>query len=290
MKNYKRMILVGQLMFIMTTGFAIDKIIQHNTKSNHREIVPYTSVMQTRNSTSNIAYANDNFFYPKKAEEVWADQDSKFLQAEDRYSNSELALMMLHGNKEQVERTIEIDKYDKQAVNKEFVRIEKLEKENLKKLNQYKETMLAKSGPVRENTGGVEVIKALPHKTFKSYMPWTVLAANTPQGRLSAKAIKDTETAIMTYEGRYLVALGFAYSNQIGEKIDVVMEDGRIIPVIVGDWKATKDTINNSTHKVDGSIIEFIVNSNKEAALDIGTSGNYDKLFPGKIKEFRKGV
>lgn len=158
---------------------------------------------------------------------------------------------------------------------------------------------LMPSKPVYQSSNNTQVssvpvsstgtIPAYPHSTFKSYMAWTALSPSSPQGKLCAKATKDNNTAIMMYEGRYLVALGKAYGKHIGEKIDVVMEDGKTIPVMVGDWKANVDTDqHNSTTTHDGSIIEFIVSSNKEAAQAVNDSGNYNIIFPGKVKEFRK--
>lgn len=136
-----------------------------------------------------------------------------------------------------------------------------------------------------------KIIKAYPHNSFKSYMSWTALASNTPQGKLSAKATKDPATAIMKYEDRYLVALGFAYTDKIGEHIDIVMESGQVIPAIVGDWKAKKDTDKyNSACQSNGSIVEFIVSSNKEANIVTNKSGSYNSIFPGKVKEFRKSI
>lgn len=133
------------------------------------------------------------------------------------------------------------------------------------------------------------VIKAYPHKAFKSYMSWTVLNKKSPQYKLCATAAKDPTTAIMMVNGRYLVALGFAYTNHIGEKIDVVMESGQVIPVIVGDWKAKEHTDKwNSASTNNGSIIEFIVSSNSEAARATNRSGSYNGIFPGYVKEFRK--
>lgn len=138
-------------------------------------------------------------------------------------------------------------------------------------------------------TPSSQTIPAHSHSTFKSYMAWTALSPSSPQGKLCAKATKDNNTAIMMYEGRYLVALGKAYGGPIGEKIDVVMESGKVIPVMVGDWKANIHTDqHNSTTTHDGSIIEFIVSSNKEAAQAVNGSGNYNVIFPGKVKEFRK--
>lgn len=141
----------------------------------------------------------------------------------------------------------------------------------------------------KESIKVIDTVSAFPHNTFKSYMTKDAIAVNSSQGKLCAKAIKDPQTAIMKVNDRYLVALGFAYSDRIGEDIDVVMDSGEIIPVKVGDWKAKEDTDKwNSASTNNGSIIEFIVASNELAGEAVNGSGNYDTIFSGKIKEFRK--
>ena len=183
-----------------------------------------------------------------------------------------------YGNGVERKERLIIQGYDYEEVQKEVYKL-------IPKPTHYSEN----NTQITKSVQSSEVISAHPHSTFKSYMAWTALSPSSPQGKLCAKATKDSNTAIMMYEGRYLVALGKAYTNQIGEKIDVVMENGKVIPVMVGDWKANVDTDQyNSTTKHDGSIIEFIVSSNKEAAKAVNGSGNYNTIFPGKVKEFRK--
>lgn len=134
-----------------------------------------------------------------------------------------------------------------------------------------------------------EIIKAHPHKEFKSYMSWKALSPKSTQGKFSAKATPDPETAIMTYNGRYLVALGFAYADEVGQEIDIVMESGQVIPAVVGDFKAGEHTCENqSTQRWDGSVVEFIVSDNKAAKKVTNGTGSYNDIFPGLVKEFRK--
>lgn len=133
------------------------------------------------------------------------------------------------------------------------------------------------------------VMKAYPHSTFKAYMSWTALNPISEQYKFALKAQADPETAIMMYQGRYLVALGFAYASHIGQEIDVYMESGQVIPVVVGDWKAVAHTDQWQSAAVEkGDIIEFIVSSNKEAGVVVNGMGNYNGIFPGLVKEFRK--
>jgi len=134
-----------------------------------------------------------------------------------------------------------------------------------------------------------KIIKAYPHKEFKSYMSWKALSPKSKQGQFSAKATPDPETAIMMYNGRYLVALGFAYADEVGQEIDIVMESGQVIPAVVGDFKATEHTCENqSTQRWDGSVVEFIVSDNEAAKKVTKGTGSYNDIFPGLVKEFRK--
>lgn len=134
-----------------------------------------------------------------------------------------------------------------------------------------------------------EIIKAYPHKEFKSYMSWKALSPNSKQGQFSAQATPDPETAIMMYNGRYLVALGFAYADEVGQEIDIVMESGQVIPAVVGDFKAEEHTDeHNSTQRWDGSVVEFIVSDNEAAKKVTNGTGSYNDIFPGLVKEFRK--
>ena len=120
-------------------------------------------------------------------------------------------------------------------------------------------------------------------------MSWTALHPESTQGKFSAQAVADPETAIMTYNGRYLVALGSAYADHVGQEIDIVMESGQIIHAVVGDFKAAEHTDQyGSTQRWDGSVVEFVVSSNSEAAKVTKGTGSYNIIFPGKVKEFRK--
>lgn len=134
-----------------------------------------------------------------------------------------------------------------------------------------------------------EIIKAYPHREFKSYMSWKALSPESKQGQFSAQATPDPETAIMMYNGRYLVALGFAYADEVGQEIDIIMESGQVIPAVVGDFKAEEHTDeHNSTQRWDGSVVEFIVSDNEAAKKVTNGTGSYNDIFPGLVKEFRK--
>lgn len=59
---------------------------------------------------------------------------------------------------------------------------------------------------------------------------------------------------------RYIVAVGTYYSNTVGDCIRVELSEGGIFEAIVGDIKDNSHTDSrNQQHKVDGSVVEFIV-------------------------------
>jgi hypothetical protein len=161
--------------------------------------------------------------------------------------------------------------------------------ENIVLAEVAEEPKAAETPKVAEASGSaLKVIQAYPHKTFKSYMRWTILSKKSSQYKLASQATKDPKTAIMMKDGRYLVALGFAYASYIGQHIDIVMESGQVIPAIVGDWKAKAHTDQwNSASLNNGSVLEFLVSSNSDASRAVNGSGNYNTIFPGMVKEFR---
>ena len=63
---------------------------------------------------------------------------------------------------------------------------------------------------------------------------------------------------IRMYEGRYFIACGSRVATKIGTKIDVMLTNGNVIPCILGDQKADKDT-QDRIRGGDNSITEFIV-------------------------------
>ena len=74
-------------------------------------------------------------------------------------------------------------------------------------------------------------------------------------------------------DDRYLVALGTYYKATIGQYLDIALEDGTIIPCILGDVKSDRDTDeNNQYQKYDKSVMEFIVDS----PIVSPNSGKYD--------------
>lgn len=108
---------------------------------------------------------------------------------------------------------------------------------------------------------------------FKSYMPYKAITSeSSPQYRLQLDAYTNEETGIRMINGRYCVALGSYFNCGIGQEFDLLLENGVVIPCIMGDEKADKDTdSNNLFTKDNGCATEFIVDS---------------KILPQQIKNY----
>lgn len=117
-----------------------------------------------------------------------------------------------------------------------------------------------------------------------SYMDWrTITDQTSDQWKLQNwYSITDWTTGIRTVNGRYSVAVGSTVSVEKGRYIDVYLENGTIIPCVISDTKADYDTWGNEgIVGNDGSVIEFIVDTDVMSVIDIGSvsdMGDYKYL------------
>lgn len=117
-----------------------------------------------------------------------------------------------------------------------------------------------------------------------SYMDWrTITDQTSDQWKLqNYYSITDWTTGIRTVNGRYSVAVGSTISVEKGRYIDVYLENGTIIPCVISDTKADYDTWGNEgIVGNDGSVIEFIVDTDVMPVIDIGSvtaMGDYKYL------------
>lgn len=107
-----------------------------------------------------------------------------------------------------------------------------------------------------------------PYNRIKSYMPYTAITSrSSDQWKLQQIAYTGTH-GIRQVNGRYCIAVGSAYTSQIGQYIDLVLENGTTIPCILADQKADKDTnAENTITEHDGSLVEFVVNSGSLSSM-----------------------
>ena len=96
-------------------------------------------------------------------------------------------------------------------------------------------------------------------KGFKSYMPYTAIT-NKKSKQYKLQQIASTGNyGIRVIDGRYLVAIGTAFNADVGTYVDLILEDGFVIPCVVGDVKSPRHTeSNNMVTSANGCVSEFI--------------------------------
>ena len=124
----------------------------------------------------------------------------------------------------------------------------------------------------------------------KSYMDYRAITARrSPQYILQhGYAVTDT-TGIRTVNGRYCVALGSYYTHDVGRHVDVVLQNGKVLPCIIGDCKANRDTMYNHSVGSNGGVCEFVVDTYylPRMVKTMGDCSYVAKDWKSKVKEIR---
>lgn len=150
------------------------------------------------------------------------------------------------------------------------------------------EVVVEESAPVSEeaisqvtNTSNNNTIVPYPHSDFKTYMYGSAVTNTaSAQYQLISRAYVG-DYGIMMVDGCYLVAMGTAYANYIGQRYQVTFETGQVINVMIGDVKQDIHTDQyNSAGAANGDLLEFIVAQPPE---QVTIMGNYNVIFPGRV-------
>lgn len=125
--------------------------------------------------------------------------------------------------------------------------------------------------------------------TFKSYERYTALT-NTSSWQYRLQQIAYTgDYGIRMYDGRYCIAVGSGVGASGGQYIDLVLENGVVIPCIVGDFKADSDTDAANLATGNGCVSEFIVDMSTlhEYARTSGNISDVESTWNSPVVEFR---
>lgn len=100
---------------------------------------------------------------------------------------------------------------------------------------------------------------------FKSYMSYTAITSpESNQYKLQNLYAYTGDYGIRKVNGRYCIALGTYFNIEIGQYVDLVLENGTVIPCILGDVKANEHTDNNNLFTTaNGCCSEFIIDASK---------------------------
>jgi len=122
----------------------------------------------------------------------------------------------------------------------------------------------------------------------KTYMDYRKIT-NTSSEQYKLQQNKDcytTDTGLRKVNEYYCIAVGTYYSENIGDKLIVHMENGESFKAIVADIKDDKHTDEtNRQHRKDGSVIEFVVDTKKlpELVRKMGDISYMNEIFEGEI-------
>lgn len=120
---------------------------------------------------------------------------------------------------------------------------------------------------------------SVPHNIgFKSYMSYEAITSkSSPQYKLQSNYAYTGTYGIRQIDGRFCVALGTAFNASVGTYIDLVLQNGTVIPCVLSDIKANNHTqSNNIVTSHNGCVSEFLVstkvlNSNAKRDGDISS-------------------
>ena len=134
------------------------------------------------------------------------------------------------------------------------------------------------------------VTKSVPsNNSFKSYMDCKYITdVKSAQYQFKYEYLCSA-SGIMVVDNRYVIAIGSYYTTEIGCRIDLVMENGSIVPCIVGDCKADCHTDATNRQNPNGNVVEFIVNTDSlsnETRLR-GDCSYADERLSGEIQSIR---
>jgi len=142
-----------------------------------------------------------------------------------------------------------------------------------------------------------EQIEPCSYSSIKTYMDYEMV--NDPSSNqywFIKDNLKVDDTGLLyDTDGFIAVALG-SYFGGIGQRYYITLDSGVVLPVVKADEKDDRHVYNGCYHRNDGSVIEFVIDTDKAADyfgvysngyILQGNFDNYD-LFSGKIVDVER--
>lgn len=98
-----------------------------------------------------------------------------------------------------------------------------------------------------------------PYSKIKSFMSYKSITSKSSNQYKLQQISYTGNYGIRQVKGRYCIAVGSAYTIEIGTYMDLILENGSVIPCILADCKADIHTDNSNILTSDGSLAEFVV-------------------------------
>ena len=128
--------------------------------------------------------------------------------------------------------------------------------------------------------------------SFKSYMDYRAITnKRSVQYKLQQEAYTDSD-GIRCVDDDVCIAVGTAYAQQCGVRLEISLDSGNTFTAVVGDIKANRDTDKTNRYfplgKGRGDMIEFIVETDKldKNVRRMGSIGTYEK-YSGNVSSIR---
>lgn len=116
---------------------------------------------------------------------------------------------------------------------------------------------------LRKTPVDYEVYYIPEYSGYKSFMGYSKITdASSPQWLLQEEYAYTGDYGIRMINGRFCVAIGFAFNPKIGQYFDLILENGTVIPCIISDEKDPYDTDEDNIFTSDnGCCTEFVVDT-----------------------------
>ena len=148
-----------------------------------------------------------------------------------------------------------------ELINKEN---KEMEKEN--RIKENKEAQKKRDKKNKTVSRGIYKRISKSNTNMKSYMDYRAIKDKTSdQYKLQhSKDIYTDNEGFRRIGDNFIVAIGTYFGCNVGQEVMVKLSSGTTFKAIVGDIKANQHTDNiNIQHSVDGSVVEFLVDSSK---------------------------
>lgn len=126
---------------------------------------------------------------------------------------------------------------------------------------------------------------------FKSYMDYKyITATDSAQYQLQHSYAQTSDSGIRTVNDRYCIAVGSYFTDDIGQYIDLILENGTVIQCVLADQKADAHTDRrNMFTNSNGCLSEFVVDTNSlnDNARIIGDISYCNSNWNSPVKEIK---
>ena len=132
------------------------------------------------------------------------------------------------------------------------------------------------------------ILYQAPNNSFKSYMDYRTIVSKSSDQFLLQQYAYDGNYGIRMVSNRFCIAMGNGFNVEVGDYVDLILDNGNIIKCIIGDIKA--DVHTDSTNMItiaNGCISEFIVNKDILDTNKTGDISNVCEEWKSSIKEVK---